>query len=635
MQQILPQGDEVRSAHRGNGDGGTDGRTAPRHRRGRGPPRQPRSYDRAGISQEPNSLLGEAEQVVSATPSVSIIRIGVLVAMTLITIGAVATLGVFLVNLSRKDVGTASNIASAQSVISLIRSTIDDVSTLPVCVTNGTVDIGSTFPSSLFAIYRDGDLGTKIRFDLDALNPNASSDVVLTVRKQDLVVNPNGATIALLSDIPSTILTEFSEAVFAIRNSAVESKRLQIDLQQLWFNEPTRTQTLQPQAVSGIVAFKHDISVFGNFLDDTFTIFNEGAASKQVMFDASDAPPDSAVVLRVQNKPGTVLFLDQIDPEVPPFSDDVFRLQHSSDEDARLRFVLDGLIPDTPVTLYGRSTSGTLAYLDDAPQIYEVMISTSRVFPHVDFEGVATLAELGSIIYIDISMCGGGGGGGAFVSPFVGAGGGSGSGHERFPVLNPLSKFTNFDITIGAGGVGAPLSHGEDGGETKVVGISTGTSFYFELSGWGGGGGGRGTGLLAKGGCGGGSGGGATTVDDGPSTTTNTPGPAGHSGGFIGGLGGRVDGQGPDGQPGKLSSSWRAGGGGGAQNGNGAAWLYGLPPRPCPTGGCGADGMFGLGGTAENPTGIGCSGGGRGPTDEAVGGGTGGNGRVLIRYTLG
>lgn len=586
---------------------------------------------RGGSDQTP---LPEMAGLISATPPMSLFRIGILVTMSLLTIGAISTLGVLLVNLSKDEVGVGESLVAAHALIDLIRANIAGIPPVPECVTNGTVDIGTTFSSSDFSVYRSTDISSKIRFDLSGLDTNASSDVVLTIREQFSPTDPRGRTIAYLSDIPSTIQTAFSEEKFAIRNSNVPTKRMRFDLDLLWFNAPTQSHTLSVQSVSGTVAFVHNINVFGFFTDDLFAVFNEAESTKQVMFDVGEVPSGSTVTLQIQDSSGTITFVNDTIPDTPPFADDVFKLQHSSDTDARMRFVLDNLVSDTSVILRGRDSSGTIAYLDDAPQIYEVFILSNRSFPHTDFEGVATLSELGSIDFMDISMCGGGGGGGAFISPSVGAGGGSGSGHARFPIRDPLAKFTTFDITIGEGGVGAPLSHGTSGGRTRVLGIGTG-DFFFELSGWGGGGGGRGTGLFAKGGCGGGGAGEGTTVNDGPFTTTNTPGRAGGEGGFVGGLGGRVDGQGPDGQPGELASSWRAGGGGGAQNGNGAAWIHGLPPRPCPTGGCGADGMFGLGGTAENPNGIGCSGGGRGPTDETVGGGTGGNGRVLIRYTLG
>lgn len=558
------------------------------------------------------------------------IRIGVLAAMAAITIASVVTLGIFLVNTLSQEGKPAETMAIAQSLVQAVQQAINSVPPVPVCVTTGNVDIGSTFPDTLFSVYKSNDITAKIRFDLSALEANTSSDVVVTIRDQNLNVNPEGGTIAYISDIPAVPRTAFSETVFGMRNTNVDSKLMRFDLNGLWINAPLQTQTLSVQTVSGVVAYLSDITQFGGFLDDVFTIFHDGDPRRQVMFDASGVSSDSTVHLKIQDTSGTIILLAQTVAEVPPFADDVFRLQKSSDNDAQLRFNLDNVIPDVPVTAHIRDTSGTIAYLSDTREFVEVWINTTRDFPDSGVEGVGTLAELGAITYLDISLCGGGGGGGAFVSPYIGAGGGSGSGHELFPIHDPHNRFSHFTITIGQGGSGNADDHGSNGGRTRIVGNSA-DGFYLDLSGWGGGGGGKGTGLNAKGGSGGGGGGGATTVDDGVGGTINSRGPAGPVGSFAGGLGGRVNDQPSDGASGALSRSWHAGGGGGAQNGNGAAWLHGIPSHPCPGGGCGADGMFGLGGTPDSPDGGPCAGGGRGP---ASGGGRGGDGRVLIRYSI-
>lgn len=596
-------------------------------------PRSSRYHRATGSRGRPAaSIMESATSVVTATPPTSIFRMALLIAFSLLTVGAITTFGIVMVKQLTKETSASESFKIAQKVIRDVEIAIGGVSPVPVCTTVDEPDIGTTFSDALFSVYTANDITSKIRFDLSALEPNGSSDVVLTIRDQDLTVIPNGGTIAYRSDIPSTINTEFADAEFAVRNSADPQKRMRISLDPLWFNAPLRTQDVGVQSASGTVAYLDNIDQFGGFLDDVFAVYNDVNSGKHIMFDASNVPSDDTVKLSIQNSSGTILLLADTVALPPPFADGVFRIQHSLDTSAKLRFVLDNLIPDVPVTLRIRDISGTVAYLDDTPEFFEIWVNTSRQFPSTLFEGTDVFSGLGNISVLEISFCGGGGGGGAQELEYAGAGGGSGSGFEQMRILNPQERFDNFQITIGAGGVGNPGGHGSDGNRTRIEGNSSASDlFYLDMSGWGGGGGGRGTAQLAKGGCGGGNGGGAFTVANGTNTTINTPGPAGDLGGFEGGLGGRVDGQPSNGASGALAGGWRAGGGGGGNDGNGAPWLHGRPSLACPDGGCGADGMFGYGGRDGSPDGGYCAGGSRGPS---TGGGKGGDGIVYIRYIL-
>jgi len=252
-----------------------------------------------------------------------------------------------------------------------------------------------------------------------------------------------------------------------------------------------------------------------------------------------------------------------------------------------------------------------------------VVIDTSRDFPDMANEGVATLAGLGDLTHIEILLCGGGGSGGGPPNDVGNAGaGGSGSGIERFTVLEPDDKFDSFNITLGTGGI----FNLDDGTETMVTGVSS-TGFFLDLIGYGGG-----HGLAAtsspggNGGAGGGSGG---------SGSGATPGIAGSLGGLVGAVGGIKNSvTATPGQRGAFKLPWRAGGGGGAPDsvagGAGASWQGGFLAGANSLAGNtmgGASSAFGRGGS-------GIAGPGRNGTRCAGGSsiGNGGDGLAVFRY---
>jgi len=518
----------------------------------------------------------------------------------------------------------------------------------PNCTLLGNATAFSIFPDDLFTIFSDMNPGNFFQFDLSGLLFN--STVVLTTQ------NGTG-TVALLGDIPP-ITTVFEDDEFRVLNAADQSKEIRLNVGGV---TASTIQVMTVQNSSGIVAYLSDLPTATNtFLDDVFAVQNAGDPSREVMLDVSQVSPSTTQVMSVQPLNGTIAYLADIPDIGPTFPDNEFEVKNALD--AFKTFMLDCSIiaTQTVQTMTVQDTDGTIAYLSDLPQIVEVMVTTSRVFPDIANEGVATLEELGDITKLEISLCGGGGGGGTgFTGPqkkrsdgglvsrssnVAGGGGGSGSGYENFPVLWATQRFFGFNVTIGSGGAAAvSFNTGGNGGRTNVLGISkieidtiVNNTFYVNLDGYGGGGGGFTSApgdpgeSPALGGSGGGNGGSAST-----STSASTiPGIAGDLGGYKGGLGGSQTGNG--GKMGAVNYPWRAGGGGGGGFTIGAGWFGSYSDSNCD--GCGASSMFGGPGTNVVPIRPSsyCAGGNGGDLEQGPDGtgSDGGDGAALFRYYL-
>lgn len=196
-------------------------------------------------------------------------------------------------------------------------------------------------------------------------------------------------------------------------------------------------------------------------------------------------------------------------------------------------------------------------------------------------------------VLVDI-VAGGGGGGGQ--NNNTGAGGGGGGGAGAINVVQSVTPYTEYTVTVGTGGAGgntAPNA-GAPGTNSSFAGITkTGGSGGSAASGTtGGGGGAAGDASAGNGGAGGSSAG------------AGSAGSAG-TGGGSGGAGGAGTG-----------GSWAGGGGGGA-SGVGTSGAAG------PVGGAGVSGNSAVRG----------GGGGSGGSNQGSGG-TGGNGFVIIKVPL-
>ena len=287
-------------------------------------------------------------------------------------------------------------------------------------------------------------------------------------------------------------------------------------------------------------------------------------------------------------------------------------------------------------------------------------VTLTGTFSSTDYTNTAlTLSGLTLTVPLTVEclVVAGGGGGGS-------AGGGGGGG--LLTGTNTFAVATNYNLTIGAGGAGAPANPGTDpgtnGNNTIISGLFTA---------YGGGGGGRYIGSGSSPGLSGGSGGGggwpasaggsATPSgqgnNGGASTSSSNSNYASAGGGGAGAVGssdsGNNSGDGGIGVSSSINGTtyyWAGGGGGGNQNssssagnggngGGGGGAVYHTSSTPG-TGGAGFNtggsgtifeagaGNTALGGNGGNNTG----GGGGGMAISVTTGGTGGSGVIILRY---
>ena len=236
-------------------------------------------------------------------------------------------------------------------------------------------------------------------------------------------------------------------------------------------------------------------------------------------------------------------------------------------------------------------------------------------------------------------------------------GGGGGAGGLIYDAALAVTGGETYTINVGTGGVASASAsaYGSNGGDSSIVG--TGVSVTAVGGGAGGNGPSNGTGVT--GGSGGGAGSGSQTAGSGTTGQGNAGGIRGYNGNYsVGGGGGgagRPGGAGstdspPSGGSGGQgfltdisgTATWYAGGGGGGGQQAGNSGNLGSP-------GGGGDGGGGRGGMAVpsgtvNPSfsetavagqnGLGGGGGGGSDVDGHYEGGNGGNGIVIVRYTV-
>jgi len=577
--------------------------------------------EEAYLHQDPDSglqstrLVQDLETLSQSTPLTTKLRwISLAILFVGIAAGAI-TFGLLMSrDIARQD-RLEAELADVRDLYDYLDALVGNLTEAPNCTLNSNVTIGSSFSDALFGIYKDTEKGTFFAYNLTSVDP--MSTVVWTLQ-------PTSGTIAYLSNIPA-INSTFLDSEFVVYNAAVTTKKAKISAASI---SAMTTIIMTVQDASGIVAYLSDITSQPTiFFDDVFAVQHYLDTTAEVMLDVSQVTPGDTTFMTVQNKSGIILYLENITSvSLPPFSDADFLLYHFGDPTAEMSLNLSLLTGTANVTMTVQDKDGIIAYLSDIPQVVEVFISTTRTFPDLTHEGVTNISQLGTIRWMEFSVCGGGGGGGSGAN---GGGGGSGSGHQNLRVYTTSKKFYQIECAIGAGGAaGSGGSSGGDGNYSTLTGVS-GDYYYLYLAGYGGGGGEPTTGGGAAGGSGGGGGGNAAGT---------TPGDAGDNGGLIGGQGGLVTGANTltDGTRGEINLSWRAGGGGSAATGSpvtgseAAAWNggYATNRTVCDgSTGCGAASMFGSGGIGSgNPDGARCAGGGSG--------GAGGDGACLIRYLL-
>ena len=412
------------------------------------------------------------------------------------------------------------------NLINQLNTNIDELINFVENITvpnNCTIDVSNVtqptqFSDEAFRIF--GDLDDTQTMAFDASGIPGSTLRILSLQ------NVSG-TVAYLSDIIGESTT-FLDSEFAVQRFDSITRQVMFDLSGI---SDATTRILSIQDASGTIAYLTDIPIQPSvFLDNAFGVVNLIDGSKQVMLNCTGINDFTTRVMSVQDANGTIAYLSDITSGVePPFSDDVFIVYLAATPSARTQLEVGGLSANTTVVMSIQDASGIIAYLADILQIIEVTVDSSRFFPDVGNEGVATLAELGALSHIEITFCGGGGGGGGQGGDGGdGAGGGAGSAIIDFLILEPSLKFTAFNVSLGAGGLGGNNfgTDGTSGTPTSVVGQS-GTGFHFDLTAYGGGGADGGSTSPFFGGAGGGGGG---------SATMDVAGIAGPFGGLVGGL---------------------------------------------------------------------------------------------------
>ena len=503
------------------------------------------------------------------------------------------------------------------NLINQLNTNINDLISFVENITvpnNCSIDVSNftqptQFNDNEFRIFGDLDPTQSLRFDASGIP--GSTLRILSLQ------NVSG-TVAYLSDVLGQSST-FLDNAFAVQRFDSITRQVMFDLAGI---SNSNTRILSIQDASGVIAYLTDIPLQPSvFLDNAFGVINLIDGSKQVVLNCTSISDFTTRVMAIQDANGTIAYLSDITAGVlPPFSDDVFNVYLAGTPSSRTKLEVGGLSANTTVIMSVQDASGVIAYLSDVLQIIEVTVDSSRIFPDIGNEGVATLAELGALSHIEISFCGGGGGANDNSDSGPGAGGGGGSAIIDFLILEPSLKFTAFNVSLGLGGVGGGLFAG-DGTPTNVAGQS-GTGFSFDLTAYGGGGatvGGPG----ATGGSGGGGGGSASNAIPGIS-------------GILGGLpGGQSAGPTTDiPQRGAFKNPWWSGGSGGGE-GNcticetpGTSWQGGFAAGP--TLQSGASSLFGSSIVDTSKSGR-CAGGSRVVSGPAI---DGGDGLAVFRYFI-
>lgn len=318
----------------------------------------------------------------------------------------------------------------------------------------------------------------------------------------------------------------FRDDSFAILKHGDSRSTVILDVSAVSAN--TRRVLRAPTNRNGTIALVSDIPIFPSvFLDDEFVLINTADNTKRMFIDASPISGATTRILTIPDKDGIIaLAEDHINGTEPPFRATELVVCADGDSSASTVFDLSSLSGSTVVVMTVQGRSGTIALLSNIVRIVQVTITETRRFPDLSNEGVSSLAELGDITHLEISLCAGGGGACAADSlgSDSGGGGGAGSAIVDFTVINPNAKFDQLDITLGAGGKGVTdngaQEQGGTGGTTTVLGISS-TGFFLNLHTYGGEGGHCGThhpdsSMSQAGGGGGGNGGPASGVSGGP-----------------------------------------------------------------------------------------------------------------------
>lgn len=588
------------------------------------------------LSGAPMEPFQKFEEMNASTPTTAKVRWFLIAGWVLAFLAVVIVFGLLVTRDLRRQKHLSAQLEQAELRYALADLLATNITPPPPCIVVNNLTIGSSFSDAEFSVYSSaaaaGDSSSAdagyITFALGTLL--ASMQTVVWSFQNTSTLYGEYETLAYLDDIRATNITVFKDGEFTIENAVTHSKRVQFDLSGL--NSTGVPIILSAPDQSGDIALLGDIPTQPTtFLSDVFAVENAADNTKELMLDLSQITSDYTSVLTIQDIPGehTFLLLESITGQAPPYNDTQFIVYQDGDPTATARLDLSlisgGGGGSNNITLVVPSGDGTIAYLENLPQIVEITVNTTRAFPDPSFEGVSNLTQLGTIDWIEVSVCGGGGGGG---SGFAGAGGGSGSGHQSFRIYSPSDKFYRFSCQVGPGGIAGS----GDGSYSTLQGLST-SDYFLNLVGYGGGGGDPMTLGGAVGGAGGGGGASASGV---------VPGGAGSEGGLSGGLGGKVTAPNvlTDGSRGEISLTWRAGGGGSAATPNttatpslAAAWNGGYATNDSSVcdgnTGCGAASMFGPGGvgSASNPDAPSyCAGGG---SD-----GAGGGGACQFRYYL-
>ncbi len=214
------------------------------------------------------------------------------------------------------------------------------------------------FDSQVFALFDPDNPLIRAQFSTTNLTLNATT-YLYTFPDQ------NG-TLALLSDIPATTVTRFSDADFRLFNAIDQTKQIRFNLMLL---NPSTNRSYNTPDKDGTLALLSDITTLLQnatvFLDSTFAIENDPDTSKRAQFDASGIV--GTHVYSFPNTDGTLALLSDIPEAVTSFSDAEFFLFNAIDTTKQAYFDASLLTTDTNRTYSFPNQDGTLALLSDIP----------------------------------------------------------------------------------------------------------------------------------------------------------------------------------------------------------------------------------------------------------------------------
>ena len=356
------------------------------------------------------------------------------------------------------------------------------------------------------------------------------------------------------------------------------------------------------------------------FSDASFTLQDDGDATKQVMFQLSGITTGSTTTLTVPNGSSTIATTTGTQTLTNKLlSDSTTFIVDDGDATKKIAFQASGITTGTTRTITVPDASGTLGYISD----YQAFTSSGTWTKPSGLTGT-------EMVLVQIWAGGGSGASSASGSAASGAGGGA---YNEIKLLASQCGATE-TVTIGAGGTAktAAAGDGNDGGSSTFGSLGTAYGgFKGSSSSVGGGGGGILTGVrsgsaggAAQGGAGGSGGPGGTSIfgGGGGGSGTNAQLPAGGASIWGGGGGGGIGANtGTAANATGGASIWGGGGGGGSgtttASGAGGASQYGG------AGGAGAiDGAAATAGTQPA--------GGGGGSENGVSG-AGGAGKIIVR----